>query len=111
MFGYFADENKINEMYESFTRMAKQSGMNVQTFTFKGRPLKNSTIANNEQPNSDFLGNPVNKSSDKENRNNTQSNDKVDFFGNPIKNGQQIEKSNKTNPKDKVDFFGNPIKN
>ncbi len=111
LFGYFADENKINEMYESFTRMAKQSGMNVQTFTFKGRPLKNSTIANNEQPNSDFLGNPVNKSSDKENRNNTQSNDKVDFFGNPIKNGQQIEKSNKTNPKDKVDFFGNPIKN
>jgi hypothetical protein len=111
LFGYFADEQKINKMHASFARMAMQAGMNIQTITYKGRPLKIDGEANKQQPSTDFLGNPINKGKETETNKNARSTEKVDFFGNPIKNELQTESTDKTETSNQVDFFGNPIKN
>ncbi len=86
VFGFFADENKINQMHESFINMSKQSGMKVQPVIYNGRPLRSNSIYSKKNIETDYFGNQIIKGNKRNIENKVESKSKIDFFGNPIKN-------------------------
>lgn len=87
LFGYFASKEKAEEWNAAFLRMAKQSGFQVKSISYAGKPTSIRKESSTTPPESttDFFGNPLKGSESKSEPKSESKKTKLDFFGNPIK--------------------------